>query len=132
MWKAFSWLRYLTVLDRFIVVLIGLLVIVALALPLRQPAGARVVASHGDDVIFVAPLDKDQLVELQGSLGTTVLEIKDHKAHVVSSPCSNKICIRMGEIHQHGDVVACAPNEIVIQVEDDSSSKEQNHDFISR
>ncbi len=130
--KAFSWLRYLTLLDRFIVATVTFLVIAALALPLRQQAGARVVVSHGNDVIYVAPLDQDRVVELQGSIGTTVMEIKDHKAHVISSPCANKICVRMGEIHQDGDVVACAPNEIVIQIEDERHNKEQTHDFISR
>ena len=130
--KVFNWLRYLTVLDRIIVVIVILLVIAALALPLRQSAGARVIVSHGNDVIYVAPLDQDRVVELQGSLGTTVMAIKDHKAHVISSPCTNKICIRMGEIHQGGDVVACAPNEIVIQIEDERPTKEQPHDFISR
>lgn len=132
MHHVFTWLRYLTILDRLLVILVGGLVVVALVMPLRQSAGARVVVSRGEDVIYVAPLDQDRTIDLPGAIGTTVLAIKDHKAHVVSSPCANKICIRMGEIHQHGDVLACAPNELVIQIEDDHPAEEQPHDFISR
>ena len=129
--KALAWLRYLTILDRFIVVIVATLVVVALVLPLGRGAGGRVIVSHGDDVIYVASLDDDRTIDLQGPIGTTVLEIKDHKARVISSPCPNQICMRMGEIHQHGDVLACAPNELVMQIEDEHS-KDQTHDFISR
>ena len=132
MQKALTWLRYLTILDRLIVVIVATLAIVVLVLPWHNKAGAQVVVSHGDDIIYVAPLDQDRRVELQGAIGITVLEIKDHKARVVSSVCPNKICIRMGEIHQDGDVVACAPNELVIQIEDKHAVKETSHDFISR
>ncbi len=128
----FGWLRYLTLADRAIVLAVAGLVVVALVLPLRQPAGARVVVSRGDQVIYVARLDEDRRIELPGAIGITVLEIKDHKAHVLSSPCPNKICIRMGDIHQDGDVLACVPNELVIQIEDDHPEKEREHDFISR
>jgi len=128
----FGWLRYLTLVDRAIVLLVAGLVLAALLVPLRQPAGARVVVSRGDQIIYVAPLAEDRRIELSGAIGITVLEIKDHQAHVVSSPCPNKICIRMGNIHQDGEVLACAPNELVIQIEDDHPQKEREHDFISR
>ena len=129
--KLFSWLRYATSLDRKLLLVVAILVAVSFVLPLRREAGGQVIATVQDRVVFVAPLNIDRTVDLQGPLGTTVLQIAAGKVRILSSPCRNKTCVRMGEVHQDGDVLACLPNKLVIRIEKKSTTGKAEHDFVS-
>ena len=128
--KAIGWVKCLTPFDCKLLLVVAVLVAFSFLLLLRQSAGARVLVSSDDRIVFVAPLDKDQRVELNGPLGITVLQIENEAARIISSPCSQKVCIRMGEARQTGDLLACVPNHLVISIEGDSDGEE--YDFISR
>ncbi|MDX2495213.1 MAG: NusG domain II-containing protein [Desulfuromusa sp.] len=130
--KAIGWVQRLTPFDRKLLVVVAVLVVLSFLLPLTQKAGARVVVSSDDRIIFVAPLDKDQRVELEGPFGITILQIKDGGARVISSPCAQKVCIRMGEARHAGDLLACVPNQLVIRIEGDGKGEDAEYDFISR
>ena len=90
------------------------------------------VASIDDYVVFVAPLDKDRRVELNGPLGVTVVEIKNGAARIVSSPCAKKICIHMGDARRSGDLLACVPNHLIINIEGRKDEEGGGYDFIQR
>ena len=128
--KAIGWVKCLTPFDRKLLIVVAVLVAFSFLLLLRQSAGARVIVSSDDRIVFVAPLDKDQRVELNGPLGITILQIENGAARIISSPCSQKVCIRMGEAKHTGDLLACVPNQLVISIEGDSDGEE--YDFISR
>ncbi len=130
--KAIGWVQRLTPFDRKLLVVVAVLVVLSFLLPLTQKAGARVVVSSDNRIIFVAPLDKEQRVELDGPLGITVLQIKDGGARIVSSPCPQKVCIHMGEARHAGDLLACVPNQLVISVEGNEKGEDTEYDFISR
>ncbi len=130
--KAIGWVARLTPFDCKLLIVVTVLVALSFLLPLSQGAGARVVVSSDDRIVFVAPLDKDQRVELDGPLGITVLQIKNGAARVISSPCSQKVCIHMGEARHTGDLLACVPNQLVITIEGDSDGEDAEYDFISR
>ncbi len=130
--KLFSWLRYATPLDRKLLLAVAILVAVSFALPLRREDGAQVIATVQDRVVFKAPLNIDRTVDLQGPLGTTVLQIAAGKVRILSSPCRNKTCVHMGEVHQDGDVLACLPNKLVVHVESKTLAGKTGHDFVSR
>jgi hypothetical protein len=130
--KAIGWTKHLTVFDRKLLIVVAVLVALSFLLLLRQNSGARVVVSSDDRIVFVAPLNKDQLVELEGPLGITVLQIKNGAARVVSSPCAHKVCIHMGEATHTGDLLACVPNKLVMTIEGDSAEEDAEYDFISR
>ena len=130
--KAIGWVQRLTPFDRKLLVVVAVLVALSFLLPLSQGAGARVVVSSDDRVIFVAPLNKVQRVELAGPLGITVLQIENGSAWIVSSPCLHKICIGMGKVSHTGDLLACLPNHLVIRIEGDSAVEDADYDFIVR
>ncbi len=130
--KAIGWIKCLTPFDRKLLIIVAALVILSFLLPLGQGAGTRVVVSSDDRIIFVAPLDKDQRIELDGPLGITILQIKNGGARVISSPCTQKICIGMGEARHAGDLLACVPNQLVIRIEGDGNGEDTEYDFISR
>jgi hypothetical protein len=78
--------------------------------------GTDVEVRSGDHIRGRYSLNEDRLVEVQGPLGTTVLRIHGGRAKVESSPCPDKLCIRMGEVGREGGVIACVPNQVVISV----------------
>ncbi len=130
--KPSSWLQRLTPFDRKLVLLLAVLVLCSFLLPLRQGMGARVVVTSGGKTIFVADLDREQRVALQGPLGITVLQIVDGAAKVISSPCPQKICIGLGEARRAGDLLACVPNRIVGRIEGTADDRERGYDLLSR
>lgn len=100
--------------------------IIALIIALTVLAGIRIYGSRGNTVRLVieAPtgrwiyaLDRDVVVPIPGPLGETVIEIKDGKARVASSPCPNQTCVAAPGISRPGAWNACLPNEVIIRVE---------------
>lgn len=128
-----SYWQRLTGLDRFIVVvLLTLCVLVFIALGLRSP-GQSVQVRQNQETLFNAPLAEDRSVELQGPLGVTRLEIANGQARIVASPCPYKVCIGMGEIHRQGEIIACVPNRLLVQVVgQERADKEKAYDLLSR
>ncbi|MFO7558574.1 MAG: NusG domain II-containing protein [Desulfobacterales bacterium] len=49
--------------------------------------------------------------------GRMRIETKDGRIHVVRSSCPNKICVNSGWIESPGQIIACVPNKIIIQVD---------------
>ena len=63
---------------------------------------------------YVLPLDKDRTLALQGPLGRTSIEIRDHKVRITDSPCRNKLCIQQGWVAS--GTIICLPNRVTITV----------------
>lgn len=74
-------------------------------------------------------LDTDRVVEVSGPLGKSIVEIKDGRARILSSPCPHKLCIRMGQIGKEGGVLVCVPNKIVVSV---GNQRSDGLDAVSR
>lgn len=129
---AAHWRQRLTPFDWRLLIVVALLVASSFLLLLTQKTGGRVVATIDDRVVFVAPLDKDRRVALEGPLGETVVEIKDGAARILSSPCTKKICIHMGDVRHSGDLLACVPNHLVINIEGRKDEEGDGYDFIQR
>lgn len=113
---------------------LGLVVLTALALLLVLPGrvlsnGNVVEIRAADRLVGRYALDRDRTVEVQGPLGTTVVKIEQGRARIVSSPCPKGICTHMTDIGQEGGMIACVPNEIVVQV---SGDREDGLDGVSR
>lgn len=92
----------------------------------RQPDEVRLrVTSTGGGrkrTVAIEPLaeGKHQVIEVEGPLGVTTVEVDGLRAHVVSSPCPDKICVRMGWLSRPGDYSACLPNKVLAEIIDDS------------
>ena len=82
------------------------------------PAGRNVMirGKHGTSRL---PLDGKgyQEMEILGPLGTTKVRVGKGSARIVSSPCPERICEKMGAISAAGDWVACIPNGVVLRIE---------------
>ncbi len=65
--------------------------------------------------VVLSPTEK-RTIRVEGPLGITTIEVDGARAHVVSSPCPDKICIRMGWLERAGDYAACLPNRVLVEV----------------
>jgi len=82
---------------------------------LSKPAGRRVeiTAQAYENTFF---LDEDRVVEVEGPLGITEVVISEGEVWVRSSPCREKICIKMGRVKRVSEQVVCIPNRVVVEV----------------
>ena len=78
------------------------------------------IGENHNTVVARQPLSTDGTVvsPVDGPLGTTMVEVTGNRAHVVSSPCPDKICVRMGWLQRVGDYSACLPNRVLVEVVD--------------
>jgi len=102
------------------VVLSVALILVAIAVTLltatRDP-GARAVIRVNGSVVAILNLDQQETVGVEGDLGVTVVEVIDGGVHIISSPCPNHTCMKMGFVRMKGQMLVCVPNRVVVVVE---------------
>jgi hypothetical protein len=77
-------------------------------------AAATVEIRSGETVVGRYPLDQDRRLEIQGRVGTSVIDIRDQRVRFLSSPCRNKVCVHGGWLSHSGDSTACLPNRVSI------------------
>ena len=87
----------------------------------------NVVISTHDNKKIILPLSENKTVSVTGPLGENIIEIKDHKARFINSPCPNKICIHSGWLEGINDIAACLPNGVSVSI----GGKHQEFDAIN-
>ncbi len=62
-------------------------------------------------------LDENRIIDIDGYLGKTKIEIKNNKVRVLESPCKHKYCISEKPIEKVNQTIICLPNKISISIE---------------
>lgn len=93
-----------------------IVLIIFLAGPREDAADTKVHISAEGAEYAVVPLEEDRTINVPGPLGTTVVEIRDNRVHVLDSPCPNKICVSQSWIERPGETIICLPNRVSITV----------------
>jgi len=75
------------------------------------------VAVKGQYKTWIFPIEAEERVSVAGPLGETLVEIRDGRAAIVSSPCNGQTCVAAGELHKNGQWAACLPNRVFILIE---------------
>ncbi|MSR84192.1 MAG: NusG domain II-containing protein [Candidatus Latescibacteria bacterium] len=87
----------------------------------RRPPGSEVVM-ESDDRRQRCPLNRDQVLYLDGPLGRSRVEIAGQGARIATSPCPEQRCVLQGWIRRQGEVAACLPNHLVLRIEGGSET----------
>ena len=96
-----------------VILLAGVLLVALLGIDAWSGERATVLrVTQGTHTHEDFPLSVTRTLSLDGPLGTTRIEIRDGRARVVASPCTQKICIRSGWLANAGDASACVPNRV--------------------
>jgi len=69
------------------------------------------------DTEYIYPLNQEQDLMFDGELGKSHIIIHDGCVEFESSPCRDKVCIKMGHGKEDGDFLACLPNRIIVTVQ---------------
>jgi hypothetical protein len=64
----------------------------------------------------VLPLARDAVVEVEGRIGTSVIEVRDQRVRFTDSPCVGRHCVHSGWLSRSGQAAACLPNGVVVEV----------------
>ena len=70
----------------------------------------------GGKEFSVVSLHQNQRLNIPGTLGVSTLEIHTGRIRFAASPCHGKQCVHTGWIALGGEVAACLPNRISVQV----------------
>ncbi|MEE8440289.1 MAG: NusG domain II-containing protein [Spirochaetia bacterium] len=79
-----------------------------------DPTGVSIQSEDGE---FLYPLGTPRMIEVDGPIGRTLIEIDGNRVRVTESPCRDKICIAAGWLENTGDWTACLPNRVFVRVE---------------
>ncbi len=69
--------------------------------------------SQNNKVIKTASLDSNTAFDLE----TNLIKIEKGKVWVESASCKNQICVNHKPISKRGEVIACLPNKVIIEIE---------------
>ena len=101
-------------------ILIAVLMIVALV-PYHLslvPSKTAVVKVDGS-VVREINLSSDETFTVEAVNGFNVVEVRGGKISVVAADCPEKICVRRGAINRGGEVIACVPHKLLIEIAGD-------------
>jgi hypothetical protein len=111
-----GWWRKLPLIDRVLLLCACLLVCASFSVFLGLESGRHVNIYVEDRLVYTLPLDSEREFGVEGPLGETRIGIEKGAVRVLSSPCPNKACLRMGRASHAHDLIACVPNRVVITI----------------
>jgi hypothetical protein len=79
----------------------------------------RFVVIESEKGIFdrIPLVDSFRSISVDGVQGKTGIKIADGRVSVHSASCRNQLCRHLGPISQDGQLIACAPNRVMIRIE---------------
>lgn len=113
-----------TPVDRWL--FLGLLALIlfawsALSLPGKEAKGVRIFRDGQFYASYSFPETGKALhVVVPGRLGPAEILITKEGVRFLSSPCPTKRCVHSGVIHLQGQMLACVPNRIALQIAGDA------------
>ncbi len=88
-------------------------VIILLVFLLSGANAQTVKISKNNEVIHTAPLNSDTVFDLE----TNLIKIEKGRVWVESATCKNQVCVNHKAISKNGEVIACLPNKVIIEIE---------------
>ncbi|MCB2206581.1 NusG domain II-containing protein [bacterium] len=80
--------------------------------------GSVLVVENAGGIAERIPLGKgNSSFSVSGPQGRTGVTLRDGHAHVHSASCRHELCRKAGSISRPGEVIACAPNRVLLRIE---------------
>ena len=77
----------------------------------------RELVVHTPRGVFAYDMSKDRIIDVEGAIGISRIEISGDTARFLDSPCPNKTCVQSMPIHETGEWSACLPNQVFLRIE---------------
>jgi len=98
--------------------LLASIALVAASYPLLWRGGVadRAIVKRDGQVITELALNVPRRFEVEGAIGTTVIEVQPGRARVLSDPGPRQYCVQQGWLTRANAVAICAPNHVTLQL----------------
>jgi len=101
----------------WLTLLLGSMCVVALTLKLwGGDLADKAIIRSGGKIFREVALSRDQRIEVPGPLGTSIINIQQRKARIVSDPGPRQYCVRQGWLQQAGEIALCLPNQVSLEL----------------
>lgn len=114
--RALEWARLLRLGDVLVIALALAFCALATLTLWRGGAPDKAVVRAAGRVVAELPLSQARLLEVDGPLGVTLVEIEPGRARVASDPGPRQYCVRQGWLTRAGAVAICAPNQVSLSL----------------
>ncbi|HLA35409.1 MAG TPA: NusG domain II-containing protein [Rhodocyclaceae bacterium] len=96
-------------------------VVVVVSYPLfwRGGQATRAIVKRDGLVVLDVALNAPRMLQVQGALGVSVIEIQPGRARVRADPGPRQYCVQQGWLTRAHAVAICAPNHISLQLSGD-------------
>lgn len=68
--------------------------------------------SRNNKVLYSLPLSEDNEIDIN----TNTIIIKNGSVRVENAKCKNQICVNHKPINQKGEIIACLPNKVIVEI----------------
>ena len=111
--------------DLIVILMMGLLALLLSALLPKRiiTSGDVVFIQSGSQLVGRYSLNHDRVISVNGPVGESRIQIKAGKVSIISSPCPNHYCVKMGQTGAGGSALVCVPNEIIVRIGGDDQGK---------
>ncbi|MDD5240424.1 MAG: NusG domain II-containing protein [Sulfuricella sp.] len=79
-------------------------------------AADKAVIRSGGKVVAEFSLAENRIFTAQGPLGTSRIEIHNHRARVAADPSPRQYCVKQGWLAKAGEAALCLPNQISLEL----------------
>lgn len=80
---------------------------------LSSKSAKKVVIKQNNETVYAGSLKDDNTIDL----GCNTAVVKGGKVYMHSADCKNQVCVKTGSISKGGEIIVCAPNKIIIEIE---------------
>lgn len=113
--KTMKWKRN----DGFLIAILLLLSFTPLLFLGKAPASTYAVVTVAGKEVRRIPLaghhGMDE-ISIETPDGTNTIRVEDETISVTEADCPDKICVKTGKARNAGDVIACVPHKLLIEV----------------
>jgi hypothetical protein len=97
-------------------VALAALALVGVSFPLLWHGGPaeKAVVKRDGAVVAELPLNISKRIDVEGAMGTSVIEVQPGRARVASDPGPHQYCVKQGWLTQANAVAICAPNHVTL------------------
>jgi len=78
--------------------------------------GTQAAVFVGREQVAMLDLEVSADHEIHGRIGVSQLRVEAGRVRFIDSPCPGRICVHSGWLARTGEVAACLPNGIVVEV----------------
>ena len=84
-----------------------------------QTTAKTAVITIGNEIYKTIDLSVDGSFQIKTPKGENTVEIKNNSIAVISADCKDNICVKSGAISKHGEIIACLPHKLLIEIKDE-------------